>query len=102
MNLHDQLAKGTRAEQLLGSDVYRDGVKAVRQAILDTWAQSPIRDREGQHELRLMVKLLDDLEGHILSMVNTGKLAKAQIEQESKVKEMLKKAKQGLSSLVGR
>lgn len=102
MNLHEQSAKGTRAQQLIESDIYRDGIKGVRQAILDTWSSSPIRDVEGQHELRLMLKLLDDLEGHIVSMVNSGKLANVQIEQESKMKEMMKRASQGLSSLVGR
>ena len=102
MNPHEQVAKGTRAEQLLGSDVYRDGVKGVRQAIFDTWASSPIRDHEGQHELRLMMKLLDDLEGHIVAMVNTGKLAKAQIEQENKLKEFARRAREGFGSLIGR
>jgi hypothetical protein len=102
MSLVVDVAKGTRAQQLLDSDIYRDALVGVRNGILEAWATSPIRDQEGQHELRLMLKLLDDLQGHIISMANTGKLAKAQIEHENKLKEMAKKAVDGLSSLIGK
>jgi hypothetical protein len=99
MNLHADLEKGGRADQLIKSEAYQDAFKGVRQAILETWASSPIRDSEGQHELRLMLKLLEDLNGHIVSMVNTGKLAAAQIQHENKAKEMAKRAIEGISSV---
>ncbi len=102
MSLHEDAAKGTRAETLLKSDIYRDAHESVRKAILEKWASSPVADREGQHELRLMLKLLDDLHGNVLSMVNTGKLATAQIQHENKLKEMAKKAAEGFSNLIGR
>ena len=96
MNLSLDVATGSRAEQLIKSDIYQAAVGGVRKAIMDSWANSPIRDAEGQHELRLMLKLLDDLEGHIISMVNTGKLAQKQIEHENKLKEMAKRALSGV------
>lgn len=96
MTLYEQAAKGTRAELLLKSDVYRDANEIVRKAILEKWASSPISDREGQHELRLMLKLLDDLHGNIISMVNTGKLATAQIQHENKLQAAAKAALKGI------
>jgi hypothetical protein len=99
MNLHADLEKGSRADVLIKSQAYQDAYNGVRQAILETWASSPIRDSEGQHELRLMLKLLDDLNGHIVSMVNTGKLAGAQIEHENKAKAYAKKVLDGVSSV---
>ena len=99
MNLHADLEKGSRAEALVRSEVYQEAFKGVRQAILETWANSPIRDTEGQHELRVMLKLLDDLNGHLVSMVNTGKLASAQIEHENKAKAYAKKVLEGVSSV---
>jgi hypothetical protein len=98
MDLKADLAKGTRAEMLLKSDIYRESVGKVRQGIIDQWASSPIRDVEGQTTLRLMLKLLEDLEQNIVSMANTGKLAKAQIEHENKAKEMAKRAIEGISN----
>jgi hypothetical protein len=99
MNLQADLEKGSRADQLIKSQAYQDAYNGVRQAILDTWANSPIRDAEGQHELRLMLKLLDDLNGHLVSMLNTGKLASKQIENENKAKELAKRALEGISSV---
>jgi hypothetical protein len=45
-----------------------------------------------------MLKLLEDLNGHLVSMLNSGKLAAKQIENEGKAKEMAKKALEGLGS----
>ncbi len=98
MSLEGDISKGTRASFLLKSDIYQESVGGVRKAIMDLWAKSPIRDTEGQHELRLMLKLLDDLEGHIVSMANTGKLAQKQLEHEKTLKDRAKAALQGLIS----
>lgn len=96
MSLEQDEAKGSRAEQLLKSDIYRDAYQRVRQGIIEKWSESPVTDYEGQHELRLMLKLLDDLNGNIVSMVNTGKLARKQIEHENKLKAAAKAALQGV------
>lgn len=98
MTLEADIGKGTRADQLLKSDIYRESVGKVRSGIIEQWAASPIRDTEGQIKLRLMLKLLDDIEQNIVSMANTGKLAAAQLQQENKVREMAKKAASGVSN----
>ena len=102
MTLEAEAAKGTKARLLLESEIYKEAFTKTRQAIMDTWASSPIRDAEGQHELRLMLKLLDDVNGYIVSVANTGKLAQAQIEHENKAKEMAKRVFKGLGSLISR
>lgn len=99
MSLETDIAKGSRAEMLLKSDIYRESVGKVRQGIIDQWATSPIRDIEGQTTLRLMLKLLEDLEQNIVSMANTGKLAAAQIKQENMLKEAARKVTEGVSNL---
>lgn len=100
MTPEQESARGTRAEQLLKSDIYRESVGKVRQGIIEQWSASPLRDREGHYALRVMLKLLDDLEQNIVSVANGGKVARAQIEADSKLKEMAKKAAQGLTSLI--
>lgn len=64
-------------------------MEAVKQGILDAWANSPIRDKEGQNELRLMLKLLSDLHNNIRQVAHTGKLAQIEIER-SKPKKALR------------
>lgn len=98
MTPEKEAEEGDKAQRLLDSEAWKNAFVATRQAILEKWATSPVRDQEGQHELRLLIKLMDDLEGHIRSVANTGKLARAQIVQENKAKEFAKKALQGLAS----
>jgi hypothetical protein len=81
MSLEQESSMGSQAERIL-SDVspYFDMVEA---AILDTWKKSPVSDEKGQHELRLMMKLLGDVKANMKTVIETGKLAKAQIERDS-------------------
>jgi hypothetical protein len=86
--------RGARARLLLESEPYKEAAAKVRQGIIEKWATSPVMDKEGQHELRLMLKLLDDLEGNIRSVANDGKMAEEiisrQKEQESRLKRVIK------------
>lgn len=82
MNTSEELRRGELARQLLQNEVYQDAVSKVKEAIIDKWQQAPMRDREGHHELKLMLKLLGDLTGYIQSTMETGKMASIQSEQE--------------------
>lgn len=92
MSLDDEIAAGNNAERVLGDvSPYFDLVEA---AILDAWKKSPVADEKGQHELRLMIKLLGDLKANLKTAIDTGKLAKVQVERES----MLEQAKNKVRS----
>lgn len=77
-----EIQDGTRAEYLM--DEMRPYFDMLRDAIIKQWESCPVRDKDGQNELKLMRKLLNDLEGNIKTVVDTGKLAKVQIERENK------------------
>lgn len=81
MSLEQDVSKGNKAERIL-SDLspYFDTVEA---AILNKWATSPIADLNGQHELRLMIKLLGDVKANLKTAIDTGKLAKVTIERDN-------------------
>lgn len=81
MSAEQEIQQGKRAELLL-SDLqpYFDMVES---AILLKWKESPVGDKDGQHELRLMMKLLKDLQANIVTAVETGKMAQIQLERES-------------------
>ena len=84
MNTETEAEKGRQAELLLDNPVYQESIEIVRNRIISSWESSPIRDKEGQHELKLMLKLLLDLTANIKLVAETGKLAKIQIEREKK------------------
>lgn len=85
MSTSEELRRGEQARQLLQNELYQDAVTQVRQAIIDKWISAPMRDIEGQHELKLMLKLLGDLTGYIQTTLETGKMAQIQVESERRM-----------------
>lgn len=89
MTIEQEVTKGVQAERLL--EQVKPYFDLVETAILDKWKDSPVADKEGQHELRLMYKLLGDLQANIKTAITTGKLAQVQIERESKLVQFARK-----------
>lgn len=85
MSIDVELRRAEQARQLLQNEMYVNAVNTVRQAIIDKWISAPMRDIEGQHELKLMLKLLGDVTGYIQTALETGKMAEIQLEQERRM-----------------
>jgi hypothetical protein len=81
MSITADADRGARAARLLEDPVFDDAFKAVEQAIFDQWAASPIRDHEGQHELRLMLNLLRDVRASLEQTMVDGKLAVEELKR---------------------
>ena len=60
-------------------------MESVKQGIIDKWMSCPVRDHEGQHELKLMLKLLGDVSRYIETAMETGKLVEIQLESERRI-----------------
>ena len=73
---------GARAKTVLEFEPYSNAYKAVRDAIIEQWEQCPIRDREGAHELKLMLKIHGDIHAHMQKAVSQGKFAAEQLKQD--------------------
>jgi hypothetical protein len=80
--LRKAMEEGARAKGVLEDDAFKDAFAAVRAAILDSWEQCPIRDREGAHELKLMLKLHTDLGKHLQKAVDDGKFASEELKRD--------------------
>lgn len=83
MERSEQLRRGELARQVIENEIYAEAWQSVRDGIIHAWESAPIRDKEGQNELKLMLKLLTDVRRNIETAMQTGKLAKLQIERES-------------------
>jgi hypothetical protein len=81
MSLEQQVSNGANADRLMQE--LQPHLLSVQQAIVQAWEASPVGDIEGQHELRLMRKLLNDLEANIHRTIHDGKLARIEIERDS-------------------
>lgn len=83
MNEFEKVARGERAQALLRDEIFAEAIEQVRAGIVTAWSSAPIRDKEGHHELKLMLKLLDDVISNIESVISGGKLAADKIGRES-------------------
>lgn len=83
MNLVHDADRGARAQQIIDNPIFDGAFKAVEQAIFDQWAASPIRDHEGQHELRLMLNLLRDVRASLEQTMADGKIAVEELKRQN-------------------
>jgi hypothetical protein len=75
MSLEEQIVAGTRAQRLLEDPALVKAFDEVRAGIIERWESAPLRDTEGHHELKLMLRLLQDVRGNLELAVQNGKLA---------------------------
>lgn len=81
MNIEHDLERAVKAEKLLADPTLAQAFDDVRQAIIGQWEACPVRDHEGQHELKLMLKLLSDVRANLEQAVMDGKLAAHELER---------------------
>lgn len=77
-----ELERGRIAASLLENEIYQEAYNVVRNAYLEAFANSPVRDVDGQHEIRLMLKAMQDVRTHIEQVLNTGKMAELKLKEE--------------------
>lgn len=82
----EMVRRGERAKRLLEDEMLAGALDAVHGAIVRKWEETPLRDRDGAHELRLMLKLLKDVRVNLETAVRDGKLSALHIEQEKRKK----------------
>lgn len=91
-NLSEEVQRGHAARGWLENPIYKEAVERVRAVIVERWQDAPIRDKEGQHELKVMLHVLDQVVKHVETVAQTGDLAakqlEAQLEQERRLKRM--------------
>lgn len=88
--LRKDMEAGARAKTVLESEAYSGAYKAVREAIIEQWENCPIRDREGAHELKLMLKIHGDIHKHMEKAVIDGKFAAEQLKHDRTFPERLR------------
>lgn len=81
MTLATDVERATRAHAILNNPVFNEAFAMVSQAIHEAWEAAPIRDTEGQHSLKLQLKLLGDVRANLERAIADGKFAAAELEK---------------------
>jgi|688.fasta_scaffold117774_3 hypothetical protein len=80
----ERVRRADAAKRLLEDALMAEAFASVRTAILQRIEDAPLRDRDGVHELKLMLKLLRDVRGNLETFIRDGKIAALHIEEERK------------------
>jgi hypothetical protein len=87
------LARAQEARRLMEDKTLVMAFAGVRHALLEKFEQCPIRDIEGQHEIKLMLKLLGDVRANLQSMLDSGKVVESRISMSERAKRVINAAR---------
>jgi hypothetical protein len=83
-----EISRGQQAAELLEHPLLAEAFSMLKGQYQSAWESSPARDAQGREELWRLLKSLNAVEGHLKTVVETGKLARIQVEQDSKIKSL--------------
>ncbi len=78
-----EIARGERAQQLLNDPLLVEAFETIEKELHDQWQNSPARDAEGREKLFLTLKCLHKMHGHLVNVLESGKMAKATLAQRA-------------------
>lgn len=82
MTLEQRIYHADRAREVLENEAYQQVFADAKQEITDQWTKSPARDQEGREKLWLMLSLLSKLETMLQASLDSGKLARLELEHQ--------------------
>lgn len=83
MSPEEELHRASRAEQILGDDLFKEACKDIEQAILNGIASSSIKDSDLREKLCQQYILFQALIGQFRTHMETGKLAQETLRQRA-------------------
>lgn len=78
-----EILRGERARQLLDEPLIVEAFALIEQEYIKAWQDSPARDVEGREKLFLSLKNIQKVRGHLLQVMDSGKMAKASLAQRT-------------------
>ena len=80
-SLQKEVSEGRDAEYLMDNPVFQQTFDYLKDAYFKAWEQTSVEDSKSRENVWMMYKTLDTVHGHIQTYVDTGKLAKKQLEE---------------------
>jgi len=71
--------RGVRAQRLMEDDLLKEALSVIRGNIRDSWETSKANDKDGREDAWKMMKVVNEFERHLRSVMGTGKMAEAEL-----------------------
>jgi len=75
------LKREEHAQRLLNDELLQEAFDTLREDLMNRWTHSGSTDLEARESIWLAIRLLDRIDGHIKSIVETGHMAKMMEKQ---------------------
>ena len=78
----NEIKRGEQAEKILNNDVYKDAFNVVKNNIINAMNDSPLGDDKTHNRLVIALQTLSQIEKALADVMQTGKMAKIQVEEK--------------------
>lgn len=95
--LRTEASRGQRAQQLLADELLAEAFAILRETYTNAMWCTKVEDSKKRDNIWLMKSNLDAVEGHLKTILETGKMAAKQLETE---RTRLQKTKEWLSEVM--
>lgn len=100
MTLEQRLHAGSRAKEVLENEAFVEAFEAIEKEVIEQWTNSPARDQDGREKLWAYLHLLKKVRAHLVSTLETGKLAQVELQHQQSLKDRARAWGSGLISRV--
>jgi len=84
-------AKAARAQALLDDELLKEAFTSLESAYTGAWRATTIDDVSGREKLFLAINIVGKVRDHLITVVNNGKLAAAELRQLAETAEREKR-----------
>lgn len=88
--LEQRLHTGTRAKEVLENEVFLATFDQIEHEVIEQWTNSPARDSQGREKCWEYLMLLRKVKSHLVSSLETGKLAELELGHKQTLRERFK------------
>jgi len=90
--IEQRIYNGDRAREVLENEAFQQAFEDIKTEIIDQWTQSPARDPIGREQLWQLLKLADKLKANLQTSLETGTMAKLDLEHQETLAQKAKRA----------
>ena len=77
----DQEQRERRAQSLIDDELLKESFDVLKEDLMNRWSNSGSTDLEARESIWLAMRLLDRIRGHLMSIIDTGHMAKMMEKQ---------------------
>lgn len=75
MTPEQEIERGRQAKELLEHPLMVEAVQAIQSRLVQEWADSPVRDKEGREHIWRLQSALKAVMGHLRTTMESGEMA---------------------------